>query len=208
MKKVLVVFSFLIGMTVQLQAIAGDGVRLLEDFVAKVNSASGRFTQKVIDKQGKQVDSSEGTFAFSRPGKFVWTYDSPYQQKMVCDGTDVWVWDIDLNQVTVRSAKGAIPQSPASVLFGSNSIAKDWNAKDLPEKDGLKWVELTPKSKESNFSKVLFGFQGKVPERMEFTGSLGEKSDLVFKDVEVGVPLKASDFEFVPPKGADVLRTS
>ena len=85
---------------------------LLNNFLNETKQASGAFEQQTFQKDGKPAEELQrGTFSFSRPGKFVWTYTSPYPQKMVCDGSRIYIWDEDLNQVTVRSAKGAIPKS-------------------------------------------------------------------------------------------------
>ncbi len=205
MKKLLTGFFLA---TLANMAWSATGLELLQDFAAKVQTADGHFSQKVVDKQGKTIDESSGNFAFSRPGKFIWNYQSPYAQKMVCDGTDIYIWDEDLNQVTVKKAEDALPTSPASILFGKADINKEWTVKTLPDKNGLQWVELTPKEADASYSKIVFGFRGKVPEVLEFTGSLGEKSTLKFNDVRTGISFKANEFKFTPPKGADVLRTS
>ncbi len=205
MKKLLVSLVVLLTSTA---SFAGDGITLLEDFAAKVLTAEGSFSQNVVDKQGKLMDQSSGKFAFSRPGKFIWNYEKPYEQQMICDGTDIWIWDPDLNQVTVKTVKNALPTSPAAILFGKSDIQQDWTVKDLPESEGMAWVELTPKHKEASYSNITFGFKGTVPEKLVFVGAFGEKSTLVFKDVKVGVSLKNDMFKFVPPKGADVLKAN
>ncbi len=205
MKKLLVGLAVLLASAT---SFAEDGTTLLEDFVAKVLTAEGSFSQNVVDKQGKQMDQSSGKFAFSRPGKFVWNYEKPYEQQMICDGTDIWIWDPDLNQATVKNVKNTLPTSPAAILFGKSDIQQDWTVKDLPESEGMTWVELTPKRKEASYSKITFGFKGAVPEKLVFVGAFGEKSTLVFKDVKVGVSLKDDTFKFTPPKGADVLKAN
>ena len=105
---------------------------LLNNFLNETKQASGAFEQQTFQKDGKPAEElQEGTFSFSRPGKFVWTYTSPYPQRMVCDGSRIYIWDEDLNQVTVRSAKGAIPKSPASILFGTQSYKKQKQGIDI-----------------------------------------------------------------------------
>lgn len=178
----------------------------LNNFLGSVKSAEGSFVQKVTDKNGKIIESnSKGDFTFSRPGKFIWNYSQPYEQSIICNGNKLWVWDKDLNQVTVRAAKSAIPQSPASILFGSADLKKDWIVKELGEKDGLKWVSLKSKASDPMVKDIKFGFLDGLPKKMSFVGSMGETSELEFQSFKANPSTSESVFEFKVPKGADVL---
>lgn len=179
---------------------------LLNNFLNETKQASGAFEQQTFQKDGKPAEElQEGTFSFSRPGKFVWTYTSPYPQRMVCDGSRIYIWDEDLNQVTVRSAKGAIPKSPASILFGTQSYKKDWNAAQPKQEDGYIWITLTPKAKDASVSSVSFGFKSEKLEKLIFVGSMGEKTNLTISDLKTDVQLSLETFKFTAPKGADVI---
>lgn len=129
----------------------------------------------------------------------------PYPQKMVCDGSRIYIWDEDLNQVTVRSAKGAIPKSPASILFGTQSYKKDWNATQPKQEDGYTWITLTPKAKDASVNSVSFGFKSEKLEKLIFVGSMGEKTNLTISDLKTDVQLSPETFKFTAPKGADVI---
>lgn len=187
--------------------VLADTLQTLENFIKNVKTAKGTFIQTVVDKTGRQMDTpSEGTFFFSRPGKFLWKYQKPYEQEMVCNGKELYLWDKDLEQVTIRSAAGAIPKSPASILFGGTSITKDWNVKDLGTKDSLQWIQLIPKTETGEVSYVSFGFSGDYPKKIEFMGSFGEKTSLELTSFLPGEKFPDKTFDFKIPKGADVVR--
>lgn len=184
----------------------GQSTDPLNDFLTQTRQASGSFDQQTYQKDGKPAEAPQkGNFVFSRPGKFVWNYSAPYEQQMVCDGNKIYIWDKDLNQVTVRRVKGAIPQSPASVLFGMDSYTKDWHAAKPQIKDGITWVSLTPKKKEVAIQSVSFGFKDGSLERMTYQGSMGEKTELHFNGIQTGINPDPSVFKFSIPKGADVV---
>ena len=117
----------------------------------------------------------------------------------------IYIWDEDLNQVTVRSAKGAIPKSPASILFGTQSYKKDWNATQPKQEDGYTWITLTPKAKDASVNSVSFGFKSEKLEKLIFVGSMGEKTNLTISDLKTDVQLSPETFKFTAPKGADVI---
>lgn len=183
-----------------------SGLEQLQEFLKNTKTASGSFEQKVLDKNGKVIDQdSKGEFLFSRPGHFVWEYTAPYYQSMVSDGKTLWVWDKDMNQVTVRTVKGALPSSPASVLFGTAELSKEWVTENLPDADGLEWVKLLPKHKDGNFEEVSIGMKYNKPCILSFKGSLGEISTLKFSNIKTGIKAPSNTFTFEIPKGADVL---
>lgn len=204
MKKVC--FPLLLSFFISTYALGAEGIELLENFSKNVKNAQGEFDQTVVDKGGKQIDQSSGKFVFSRPGKFLWEYTVPFPQEMICNGKTIWVWDKDLNQVTVRSAKETITQSPAAILFGDSNIKKYWTVKNIEGSDNLNWIELVPNACNLNFSKITMGFKGDLPVKMEFVGSLGETSKLTLKNVVTDVSPGSKFFSFEIPKGADVVR--
>ena len=180
----------------------------LDDFLAfsaRTKTATARFEQEVFDQKGKGVDRSTGTFAFSRPGKFRWTYDKPVKQVLVGDGSKLWIHDADLNQVTVKRIDKAMSSTPAALLAGKDDITQVFTLKDAGEKDGLGWIEALPKEKDTGFESVRIGMKGGTLAAMELSDSLGGKTSLVFSDVKPNAALPPATFQFVPPKGADVM---
>ena len=175
-----------------------------KSFVASTKAAKGEFTQKVVAQGGKDKLSS-GSFSFARPGKFIWTYTKPYEQVLQADGEQLYVFDKDLNQVTVRKLGDALGSSPAAILFGSNDLEKNFALSEAGARDGLEWLKATPKAKDSSFEQILIGLKNGVPEAMELKDSFGQTSILAFKKFEKNPALTATSFKFVMPKGADVI---
>ena len=180
----------------------------LDDFLAfntQAKTATARFDQQVFDQKGKVMDKSSGTLAFARPGKFRWTYEKPVKQVLVADGAKLWIHDADLNQVTVKRIDKAMSSTPAALLAGKDDITKVFTLKDAGEKDGLGWVEATPKEKDTGFDSVRIGMKGKALAAMELSDSLGGRTSLVFSDLKPNAVLPPATFTFTPPQGADVM---
>ncbi|ADE12804.1 outer membrane lipoprotein chaperone LolA [Sideroxydans lithotrophicus] len=178
----------------------------LKSFIAGTHSAQANFTQEVLEKSGKRMQFASGTMQFVRPGKFRWVYQKPYEQLIVGDGKKFWMYDIDLNQVTVKKLDAALGSSPAALLSGNNEIERDFTLKDLEDRDGFEWLQATPKSKETTFEKILMAFNGKSELAvMELYDAFGHHTVLRFTELKNNPSLSAKLFHFVPPKDADVL---
>lgn len=177
-------------------------------FVAGTKSAKGEFSQRVVRSdaaaKAKPAAVSSGSFMFSRPGKFIWTYQKPYEQVLQADGEKLYIYDKDLNQVTVKKLGNALGSSPAAILFGSNDLEQNFTLKDGGSKDGLEWLHATPKTQDTTFDRIAIGLRNGVPEAMELHDSFGQVSLLNFTRFEKNPALTATQFRFVVPKGADV----
>jgi len=187
------------------QAHAAGSIEKLHAFVAQTQSARAQFSQKVLEKDGKMAQVSNGTLAFARPGKFRWEYRKPYEQIIVGDGEKLWVYDKDLEQVTVKRLQGALGSSPAALLAGSNEIEEYYNLDAKGVKGGLDWLEAYPKDSDSLFQKVRMGFKGNTLDTMELHDHLGQVTVIRFSRIERNPKLDADAFRFTPPQGADVL---
>lgn len=180
-----------------------------KSFVAGTKSAKGDFSQRLVktDSNGKDAKvstPSTGTFIFARPGKFIWTYQKPYEQVLQADGDKLYIYDKDLNQVTTKKLGNALGSSPAAILFGSNDLEKNFTLKEAGSKDGLEWLQATPKTKDTTFDQIGIGLKDGVPHAMELRDSFGQVSLLTFSNFQKNPPLPAQQFKFVMPKGADV----
>jgi outer membrane lipoprotein carrier protein len=178
-------------------------------FVSSTKSAKGEFTQrqvKVVDGATKMSNQASGSFVFARPGKFIWKYQKPYEQLLQADGDKLYIYDKDLNQVTVKPLGDALGSSPAAILFGSNDLEKNFTLKEGGAKDGLEWLEATPKTKDTTFERIGIGLKDGLPQAMELRDSFGQVSLLSFQKFEKNPSLGAEQFKFVVPKGADVFR--
>jgi outer membrane lipoprotein carrier protein len=175
------------------------------DFARTTQSARASFEQKVLDKSGRLVQESKGSFVFQRPGKFRWTYAKPNDQLIVGDGERVWIYDRDLNQVTVRKLRSALGSTPAALLAGSGDIEKAFELSEGGERDGLEWLEAKPREREAGFERVRMGFNSDGVQAMELTDHFGQTTVLRFSGLVRNPKVEPGEFRFEPPKGADVL---
>jgi outer membrane lipoprotein carrier protein len=178
-----------------------------KSFVAGTKAAKGEFTQKQIknvDGVNKVSTPASGTFVFARPGKFIWSYLKPYEQVLQADGEKLYIYDKDLNQVTVKKLGDALGSSPAAILFGSNDLEKNFTLSEAGTRDGLEWLKAVPKTRDSSFEQISIGLRNGQPEAMELKDNFGATSVLAFQKFEKNPALNAGSFKFVMPKGADV----
>lgn len=184
-----------------------DPLQQLHEFLSRTASARGDFSQSVVKGQtGGAAKTSSGHFEFARPGRFRWVYEKPYPQTIVSDGQKLYVYDQDLNQVTVKRLQGAIPASPASILFGSNDFERDFEVKADGQHNGIEWIRATPRSQDSTFNRIRIGFRGGLPVAMELTDSFDQVTELQLTRVQRNPKIEPAQFHFEPPQGADVLQ--
>ena len=188
------------------QAATAAALEQLREFVSSTRSARGEFTQQQVLGSGRSGQSSSGTFAFSRPGKFRWEVSRPYEQLVVTDGERVHFFDKDLRQVTVRKVTEAISATPAAILFGSNDLEANFVVTDGGTVDGLEWLEAVPRNKESGFDRIRIGFKGGLPAAMDVRDAFGQVNRFIFKAIERNPTLDATQFRFTAPKGVDIVQ--
>jgi len=184
----------------------GASTETLRAFLTQTTTAKGRFAQMVLDKNLKKLQESTGTMQFSRPGKFRWEYNKPYEQVIVGDGVKLWVYDKDLNQVTERKLDRALGASPAALLAGSNEIDKSYILTNIGSQEGLDWLEAVPRTKDSAFERIRLGFGKAGLDAMELRDQFGQVTVIKFADMERNGKLSPDAFTFTPPTGADVIR--
>jgi outer membrane lipoprotein carrier protein len=181
-------------------------IEKLKIFIASTHSAQANFTQEVRDQNGKRVQSASGVMQFQRPGKFRWTYQKPYEQLIVGDGAKFWMYDTDLNQVTVKKLDAALGSSPAALLSGSNEIERGFNLKEDGNQDGIEWLQASAKAQDTSFEKIRMGFNAQAElVAMELNDAFGHKTVLRFFNMQHNPKFSAQQFHFTPPLGADVL---
>ncbi len=197
-----------------------SGLQSLEAFVKGVKSGRSEFTQVVTapakEGQATRAKTSSGSFEFSRPNRFKFIYRKPFEQSIVADGQTLWLYDLDLNQVTARKQSQALGSTPAALIAAApdlRALQADFSLSDAPDKDGLQWLLAIPKSKDGQLQSVRVGFRSRttadaIPElaALEILDSFGQRSLLSFSRFEVNAALPANSFEFKPPPGADVIR--
>jgi len=186
-------------------AASAASIDTLKAFLQQTTSGKARFAQIIVDKNLKQLQQATGTMEFSRPGKFRWEYEKPYEQVIVGDGEKLWIYDKDLNQVTVRNLDKALGNSPAALLAGSNEIDKIYNLTNIGTQEGLDWLEAVPKSKDNVFERIRLGFGQNGLETMELRDQFGQTTVIKFASIERNPKLSPDVFKFTPPQGADVI---
>lgn len=194
-----------------------SGLESLEAFVKNTKSGRAEFTQVVTsparDGQTAKTKTSSGSFEFLRPNRFKFVYKKPFEQSIVSDGQTLWLHDVDLNQVTARKLSQVLGGTPAAVIAAAadiRALQADFTLVPQPDKDGLEWVQATPKTKDGQVQSITVGFResakGSELARLEILDSFGQRSVMSFSNFEVNPSLNAAGFQFKPPAGADVIR--
>jgi outer membrane lipoprotein carrier protein len=190
-----------------------DGLEALENFLRTTRSGRADFTQGVTaparEGQPPRSKQSAGSFEFQRPNRFRFTYRKPFSQTIVADGQTLWLHDPDLNQVTARRQAQALGSTPAALIATASDLAalrQEFELAPAPDRDGLQWVQATPRARDGVLRSVRIGFRGGELAALDIQDSLGQQSALRFGRMEINPALPAETFQFKPPPGADVLR--
>jgi len=184
---------------------AGIAMERLQAFFTDVQSLRGDFTQTTFDEHNHITQRAQGTFALQRPGRFHWDYKSPYQQLIVANNKKVWLYDSELEQVTVKKLDEAVGNTPAQLLSSGESLEKSFSITEIGAVDRLEWVELTPRDKNTSFERIRLGFDRRDLRTMELMDNFGHTTRLEFSHLQRNPQLAASLFEFTPPPGVDVV---
>jgi outer membrane lipoprotein carrier protein len=184
-----------------------DGRQLVEDFLNNVVTMTARFEQQLVGADAELIEESSGTLGIHRPGQFRWSYFFPYQQILIADGLNIWSYDVDLEQVTVKNQAASLSSTPAVLLGGSSDVLNDFDYVGSFADRGTVWVRLRPKDTDSGFNKVELGFTERKLTRMLFADNLEQTTLIALFDVAVNEPIDAAHFVFEPPMGVDVVGT-
>ncbi len=183
----------------------GEGIAQLRQFVESAGAVHGSFEQVVTASSARRPQQASGSFAFMRPGKFRWVYETPYAQVLVSDGERLWSWDPDLNQVTVKVLGDALGSTPAGILAGHGAIDRDFELSEAGSSDGLDWVLALPRQTDSTFEAMRIGLSGNRLRRMELRDHFGQTTVIEFTLLSADVRPDPALFTFSPPPGADVI---
>jgi len=177
----------------------------MQAFSKDLKSVTADFSQSVTDANDHRGDQSRGTMALQAPRQFRWETKKPYQQTIVADGQRVWVYEPDLEQVSVRSQSSEEAHSPLTVLTDLSQLDTQFTASESGERDGLVWLKLVSKAKEPEFEYAELGFSANTLDRMLFKDQLGNTTEIRFSEWKRNPALAADTFKFIPPKGVDVI---
>lgn len=184
---------------------ADAGEALVDDFLRNVTTMQARFTQSLIDAGGAVVEMSEGHLVIERPDRFRWTYSEPYEQWLVADGRNIWSYDVDLAQVTVKPQVDALSNTPALLLGGASEALEQFRFDGSVVANETTWVRMRPMDKSSGFDRVELGFVDEQLSRMVFFDNLEQTTDVAFFDVHINEPVDTTQFEFVVPDDVDLV---
>lgn len=188
-------------------ALADDelGKQLINDFVNDVVTLQGSFVQSQTDAEDEILEQTSGTLEIERPGKFRWSYRDPYEQLLIADGLNIWSYDLDLEQVTVKPQAEALTNTPALLLGGSADALEQFDYRGATVETETVWVRLEPKNKDSGFVRLEMGFTDGLLRKMIFFDHLEQTTYVGLNDVKVNEPIEAARFEFAAPKDVDVV---
>jgi len=187
-------------------AFAADGPERLRAFLDEVHALRAHFEQNLFDEAGQPLDAARGKVYIARPGRFRWDYTEPYPQEIVGDGEQVWIYDSELEQVTVRPLGDALGDTPVMLLSSDEPLEHSFEVRAVEGPGGYAWAELTPLASEVSFTRIRLGFEGETLRVMELRDAFGQLTRLEFSDVERNPILEPSLFTFTPPQGADVFK--
>ena len=181
------------------------GVAALQAFLSGVRSLTADFKQELYGPDEHLLETQAGKLSLRRPNRFRWTYAKPTELVVVADGKKLWMYDVELAQVTVSPLDDTVGSSPAMLLSGDRDVREEFDVVESFTRDGLEWVKLAPKTGAADFRSVTIGFEGTAPRRLELVDGLNQVTRISLANVAVNPELPDSVFEFKPPPGVDVI---
>jgi chaperone LolA len=187
---------------------AGEAADRAQRYLDELTSLSADFSQTLLDPSGKVMQVSQGTLQLKRPGRFRWDYAPPHEQLVIADGKRLWLYDPELEQVTVKTLDATLGSTPAMLLSGTGKLRDAYDVAREYEQDGMSWVELTPRQTEGDFARVRLAFSGNDLQRMELTDTLDQTTRIELSNVERNPAIADDLFSFTPPPGTDIVSDS
>ncbi len=187
-------------------AVQAGGLQQLKQFYQNTQAMTANFHQVVSDRQGRKVQEVEGKMLIQRPNRFRWDYQKPFEQEIVSDGEYVYLYDVELEQVTVNPVSKTLNSSPAALLSGNNALEQNFTLADLDKGDALAWVQVNPKQNDTGFNQIelAFSFSGELTQ-MLLVDSFGQQTAITFSNQNNNPKIPADNFIFKAPEGVDVL---
>lgn len=204
MKQIKFLFTFLLCMSYS-AAFADVSRDMLEEFLNNTTSMKAKFQQQLVDNKGILLQESAGIFILKRPGKFQWDYQLPYPQQIVSNGNKIWIYDSELEQVSIRKYEQVLTGAPVILLDQRKKLDADFNVSEKGLVRGQYWVVLTPKTADNEFKQIEVGMQRNVLRTMKLKDNFEQTTIIEFDNLELNPELDNKIFEFVVPKGTDVV---
>lgn len=182
-----------------------DGVDQLRRFLDDTRTLQATFYQELLGADGEVIELASGALSIKRPGRFSWRYAEPVEQLVVADGTNLWIYDVELEQATVTLLEDVTAASPAMLLSGESVLDEEFDVIESFDADDLRWVRLAPKGEAGDFREVVIGFSDESLSQLWLLDSLDQRTTIELVDLEVNLDLEDVVFDFQPPSGVDVI---
>jgi outer membrane lipoprotein carrier protein len=186
-------------------AVPASGADYLRRFLDETTTFQATFEQQLLGLDREIIERATGTLSLKRPNRFLWSYDAPVEQLVVADGSDLWIYDVELAQATVTPLNDTVSATPAMLLSGNEPLEDGFEILESFDADDLSWVRLVPKTQDTDFQEVLIGFRAGMLASLRLLDSLNQVTSIEFMNVELNRELDDSAFEFTPPPGVDVI---
>jgi outer membrane lipoprotein carrier protein len=183
---------------------AEEAAQRLRAALKNLDNISAEFKQTLLDEDKNIVQQSRGTMALQRPGKFAWIYTEPFEQRIIGDGNELWIYDVELEQVTVKPMDAGISNAPIMILMKQTDVTQQFDVSEVGQRKFLYWVELKPHASDLEYSSIFIGLEDDSVRAMELQDQFGQSTQIVFENMRVGVVHNPATFKFVPPEGVDV----
>ena len=190
--------------SLSMPAWADDAEQRLKTALKNMDNLSAEFKQTLLDEDKNIVQQSSGTLALQRPGKFAWIYTEPFEQRIIADGSELWVYDVELDQVTVKPMDAGISNAPIMILMKESDVTQQFKVIEVGQRKFLYWIELEPQAKDLEYQRIFIGLDDGNLRAMELQDQFGQSTQIVFDNLRVGVVHNPATFKFVPPDGVDV----
>jgi len=195
----------LITFSVSINAEDGAARNTLESFLKGLQTFSADFEQTLFNEFGEELEISSGTVFLAQPGKFHWAYETPYSQYLVSNGKSLWIYDEDLEQVTISDMGDAVEKSPASILSGDVELEDNYLVNELGSDGENTWLEITPEDVNSQYNAIRLGFNEQELSGMVLFDNLGQSTRILFTSTSRNTELDSALFNFEPPEGVDII---
>mgnify|MGYP001811733073 CR=1 FL=1 len=185
-------------------AAAADAEQRLKTALKNMDNLSAEFKQTLLDEDKNVVQQSRGTLALQRPGKFAWIYSEPFEQRIIADGSELWIYDVELDQVTVKPMDESISNAPIMILMKESDVTQQFKVSEVGQRKYLYWIELEPLASDLEYQRIFIGLEDAQVRAMELQDQFGQSTQIVFDNLRMGVVHNPATFKFVPPDGVDV----
>lgn len=186
-------------------AVGGVGSGPLDRFLDETRTLQAEFSQELLDGGGNLIEEATGTFSLKRPNRFLWSYSEPFEQQVVADAQNLWIHDVELEQVTVSPLEGAIASSPAMLLSGDGQVRDGFEIVETSGEGAIAWISLAPRETGVDFRSVQVGFDAGELFALVLVDALGQVTSIQFRNMAVNLEIEDEFFRFEPPAGADVI---